>query len=44
MVKLVRGLYKKADRFLKAKINRYKDLKKSSPFIVKIVQSLKTKA
>lgn len=44
MVKLVRNLYKKADRFLKAKLNRYKDLQKSSPFIIKIVKNLKDKA
>jgi hypothetical protein len=38
MVKLAKQLYKKANRFLKAKIGRYSELKKSSPFALKLVK------
>ena len=37
-------MYKKASRFLKAKIGRYEELKKSSPFALKLVRQLKLRA
>lgn len=44
MIKLVKSLYAKANRFLKAKRSRYEELKKSTPFILKLIVNLKSRA